>query len=130
MPHRPHGRAQVNPYNPSSFAICDRCGFLYNIDDLEWQYDYQGGQTPVNLRLLVCRRTCLDDLNYNNKLLILPPDPMPTFNARPEPYAVDETNWLTTTEDDDIIVTTTTDDPLITSIPNPDTSANICNLLA
>ncbi len=35
---------------------------------------------------------------------MLRPDPDPAYNARPEPYVVDETNWLTT-EDGDTIET-------------------------
>lgn len=83
---------------------------------MQFQYDFVGGATPQNLGLLVCP-TCLDDLQYQNMLLILPPDPAPIWNTRPEPYAVDETNWLTTQDGD--IITTQDGDPFITTIPNP-----------
>jgi hypothetical protein len=85
---------------------------------MAFQYDYLGGSVPQNLGLLVCG-TCTDALNFQQKLLILPPDPRPIFNTRPESYAVDETNWLTTDTED--VITTESGDPLITSIPNPDT---------
>lgn len=35
---------------------------------------------------------------------IIPPDPMPTLNARPEPFLIDDSDWRTT-EDGDIRVT-------------------------
>ena len=122
MPNRPHGRAGAQVPGKGPLAICDRCGFLYYQQDLVWQYDYLGGAVPQSLGVLVCRRTCLDELNHANQLLIIPPDPPPIFNARPEFYDVDETNWLTT-EDEDII-TTQSDSELITSIPDPASAAN------
>ena len=62
----------------------------YNLPDLVWQYDYVGGSTPINKRLLVCTRTCLDELNFQFALQILPPDPPPLYNVRPEPFTLDE----------------------------------------
>lgn len=121
MPYRPHGRARVDP-KLGPWSACDRCGFLYSQADLTWQYDFQGGSTPQRLNLLVCRRTCLDELNYSNMLLIIPPDPPPQGVIRPEAFAVDETNWLTT-EDGDILDTQSGLD-LITSIPDPGQTAN------
>lgn len=82
---------------------------------------------PQSLGLLVCV-PCLDDLNFQQKLLILPPDPQPFFNTRPENYAVDETNWLTT-EDGDIIDTQDGED-FITSLPNPAYAADTSNFIA
>jgi hypothetical protein len=81
-----------------------------------FQYDFRGGSSPINTQILRCPR-CLDDLNYQNKLLIIPPDPPAFFNVRPETYAVNETNWLTTDEGE--IITTESDEPIITNIPNP-----------
>jgi hypothetical protein len=43
---------------------------------------------------------------------ILPPDPMPTLNARPEAFAIDETNWITTEAGS--IIATETGDVLVT----------------
>jgi len=59
----------------------------------------------------------MDAMQEQARLLILPPDPAPVLNIRPEPYTVDETNWLTT-ESGDVIDTELGVD-LITSIPNP-----------
>jgi len=85
---RPHGRAEVDTSSPRSFGVCDRCGFLYNLENLNWQWQYAGVGT-VNLGILVCSR-CLDDLQPQLTATILPPDPEPIFNARPEYYSVDE----------------------------------------
>jgi hypothetical protein len=91
---RPHGRATVDPNNPSNWATCDRCGFNYNQRDLQWQHDWRGN-TMQNLHLLVCSR-CLDTPSLWYRSIILPPDPTPIMNARPEAYTVDETDWRVT----------------------------------
>ena len=88
MAYRYHGRATVNPDAPSAWATCDRCGLNYNLRALNWQYDWRGA-TLQNLRLLVCGR-CLDEPSPWLRSVVLPPDPAPIFNARPEPYAIDE----------------------------------------
>ncbi len=110
------------------WAVCDRCGLWYSHADLTWQYDFRGGSVPQARNLLVCRRTCLDDLNYNNMLLILPPDPPPQFNIRPEFFEVDEANWLRTESDD--VITTQTGVYIETSIPNPQDNAATAHLLS
>jgi hypothetical protein len=59
---------------------------------------------------------------------ILPPDPVPVFNARPEPLTIDQGSWLTT---QDGSVLTTQDGGLIgTAIPNPDSIAATSHLVA
>lgn len=77
-----HGRAQVDAQHPEAFAVCDRCGFLYNYSDLVWQYEWRG-MALQNIRLLVCKRTCLDVPFIFNKPIILPPDPVPVDWPRP-----------------------------------------------
>jgi hypothetical protein len=123
MSWRPHGHAEVDPYNPSAFAVCDRCGFWYNLKDLVWQWQY-AGVGLVNLRILVCTRTCLDLPQPQLQALVLPADPPPVFNARPEPYDLDETDWLST--QDGVVIDTQDGTPIITTIPNPadDATAN------
>lgn len=117
--------AEVDPDNPRAWGVCDRCGMTWNLDQLQWQYAYQGSTQPQNTRFLVCP-SHLDPLNPQDMPVILPPDPVPVYNARPEPYALDETSWLTT-EDGDIL-TTQDDDPFVTAIPNPSDAANTSNL--
>lgn len=94
MAWRYHGRASVDPASPRAFGICDRCGFLHNHADLKWQYEWVGTQLQ-NLRILVCD-TCLDDPQPQLRVIVLPPDPTPIMNARPEPYMLDEVDYLST----------------------------------
>lgn len=86
----PHGRAKVDANSPRAFGICDRCGLLYNHSDLHWQYDFRG-RSLANLRILVCE-TCEDTPQPQLKPRIIPPDPVPIQNARPERYRQYETN--------------------------------------
>lgn len=101
MAWRYHGHALVNPSAPRSFAVCDRCGFWYNIDALSWQYQWAGPNLQ-NLRLLVCQK-CKDVPQPQLKPRILPPDPMPTLNARPENFLIDDFDFRVT-EDGEIRV--------------------------
>jgi hypothetical protein len=84
MSWRPHGRAHVSARNPRAVGICDRCSLLYNHYDLTWQFDWAGVRLQ-NLRILVCR-SCLDDPQQQLRAKILTPDPIPIWNARPEPF--------------------------------------------
>lgn len=90
---RPHGRATVNVKQPRAFAVCDRCGFLYNHHQLKWQMDWRGPMLQ-NLRILVCP-TCYDMAQEQLKTIVLPADPIPIMNARPENYT-DADNPLST----------------------------------
>lgn len=86
---RPHPRrAETNPSAPRAWATCDKCGFVLNLHKLSWQHEWAGLQL-YNKRILVCD-TCLDKPQRQLGSIVLPPDPMPVMNARPENYAVDE----------------------------------------
>jgi len=53
-----------------------------------WQYDWRGPKLQ-NLRILVCQ-DCLDAYQQNGqRTIILPADPIPIMNARPEYYVPD-----------------------------------------
>lgn len=89
MANRPHPRrAQTDPNSPKAWATCDRCGFVCNLVDLQWQFDWRGLQTK-NIQVLVCD-DCLDIAQRQLGTIILPPDPVAVKNARPENYAIDE----------------------------------------
>lgn len=88
MPWRQHGRARVDPSNPSAFGSCDRCGFLHNLNDLVWQFEWRGTQLQ-NTRFRVCR-ICLDVPQEQLRAKLLGPDPLPVPNPRPEMYAEEE----------------------------------------
>lgn len=79
---RPHGRAHIDASNPRALGVCDFCGFLYNLQDLRWQFEWIGPRL-TNQRMLVCR-TCNDKPQEQLRTIVLPPDPIPVFNARPE----------------------------------------------
>lgn len=109
------GRARVNPNHPVSFAVCDRCSFWYSITDLSWQFQY-AGPSLQNLHLLVCR-DCLDIPQPQLKPRILPPDPMPTLNARPENFLIDDYNERVT-EDADRRITEDSEQRVTENIAN------------
>ena len=90
---RPHGRASVSSRNPRAFAICDRCGFLYNHSQLQWQFDYTGAGL-INKRILVCS-PCLDTPQNQLRAIVLPSDPTPINNPRVQDYVAAETDYVT-----------------------------------
>jgi len=86
---RPHGKHQrIDPSAPTAAGVCDRCNLIQPLARLKWQYDWRGN-TLGNLRLRVCP-TCMDKPFIFNRPLILPPDPPPVKDPRPENYAIEE----------------------------------------
>lgn len=81
---RQHGRAQVNNKRPSAWGVCDRCGFLYNLRKLRFQYEWFGPRTQ-NTNLKVCEQ-CTDVLQEQLRTIIIPADPVPVSNPRIERY--------------------------------------------
>lgn len=111
---RPHPKhAETDPDNPRAWGTDDRSGFVHNLGDLKWQMQW-GGNELINTRVLV-GPDYLDGPQQQLRTLVLPADPAPLFNARPENYVVDETDWLTT-QDGDIVETQ--DDSLIVTQPS------------
>lgn len=84
------GRAVTNPDNPRAFAVCDNCQIWYNHHKLKWQREWAGTQI-INKGFLVCD-TCLDKPNPQLKARLMPPDPVPIANPRPERYRYP--NWV------------------------------------
>lgn len=126
MAYRWHPKnAEVDGDSPRAWGQCARCGMLWNLHNLQFQYAYQGSSMPQNTNQLVCPKH-LDPLNPQDMPYILPPDPVPVFNARPETYTLDETSWLSTQDDD--IITTQDGELFITAIPNPSNAANTSQL--
>jgi hypothetical protein len=85
---QPSGRATANPTDPRAFAVCQRCGFLWNHEDLQWQFQWAGSRL-MNTNLLVCD-PCLDVPNEQLRVIKLMPDPVSIEDARPEQFTVDE----------------------------------------
>lgn len=89
MAWRPHGRAKVDARSPRAWGVCDRCGRWFNLCDLQWQFDWRGTQLQ-NLRILVCEED-YDTPQEQLRTIVLPPDPPPVFNVRPESFFIDDT---------------------------------------
>ena len=115
---RPYGQARINARHPEALGVCDRCNFTHNLVDLRWQHQWAGPQLQ-NLRFLVCN-SCMDEPNPQLRTLLIPADPLPVLNPRPDgavpiPYAgtsVQEVNAMFTedgltmiTEDGQTMVT-------------------------
>lgn len=83
---RPHGRAVINPRRPQALGICQRCGFMYNLVELRWQYDWKFSPRLFNQGIRVCE-SCLDIPQMSGRPFVLPPDPLPVAFALPESYA-------------------------------------------
>lgn len=116
--------AYVSATHPRPLGTCDRCGMVYNRDHLAWQHDWRGPRIQ-NLRILVCP-TCTDLPQQNGqRVIILPPDPVPIMNPRPDPHMFmgqssspdasqsGSPNTLAT-EGSDILVTETSSQPITT----------------
>lgn len=91
---RPHGRARVSSRNPQAFAICDRCGFLYNHNRLQWQFDWAGASL-INKRILVCD-SCNDRPQQQLRAIVVPADPVPIMNPRTQDYVSASTDYRVT----------------------------------
>jgi hypothetical protein len=63
----------------------------YNWVDLQWQYEWRG---PViqNIRILVCK-PCLDIPQEQLRAIVVPADPVPIINARPQDFEIAESDY-------------------------------------
>lgn len=93
-PWHPTGRARVNPSRSEAQGVCDRCNFNFSLRDLKWQFQWAGLRLQ-NIRLLVCDR-CLDIPQIQLRTIIIPPDPVPILNPRPELYSREEPSYMQT----------------------------------
>jgi hypothetical protein len=91
----PKGHARLDPQRPAAFAICEKCGFLYNHRDLRWDMQWRGNKLEKT-GFLVCP-ACEDVPNQTLRPKVLPPDPVPVLNPRTETVAMgismDETRY-------------------------------------
>lgn len=93
-PWHPTGRARVRARSPQAQGVCDRCGMTFTHSDLRWQFQWAGVQLQ-NLQILVCHK-CLDVPQIQLRTIILPPDPVPIMNPRPEQYQVESPSYVQT----------------------------------
>lgn len=109
----PSRMPKPNLANIRPLGTCQRCSWIYHLDELQWQYDYRGMQLQ-SLNILVCS-TCLDAPQPQLKPIILPPDPVSVLNARPFDYANANNDYISTQGGDHIVEQD--GDPIITQ-PN------------
>jgi hypothetical protein len=88
MSWRPHPKNAVADPHAGPWATCDSCRFIWNLPALSYQYQW-GGFVLINQRLLKCPK-CLDTPNEQLRSIVLPRDPDPYYEARPEQYNIDE----------------------------------------
>jgi len=76
------GQATVDPQRPRAFGVCDDCGEWYNRHNLRDQYEWYGAELTDTHRR-VCAR-CLSKPQDQLRPILLPPDPVPIIDPRPE----------------------------------------------
>lgn len=81
------GRARTNPRAPQAKAVCDGCGEWRLHAELKPLMEYSGNALFWT-GFLVCPR-CLDKPQDQFRTPILPPDPVPIVNPRPEFFSLD-----------------------------------------
>lgn len=106
MPNPKPSRAEVNADSPQGWSTCDQCGWQTNLNKMSWEKQWYG-PTLRNTGFLLCQ-VCNEKSKPAPFLqtLILPPDPPPLMNARPENYDADENSYRAL-QDDDIRITQT-----------------------
>ncbi len=77
------GYNRTSRRHPQAAGMCDRCGFVWPLRRLSRQFQWQGAK-QVDTGLLVCPRD-LDIPFEQYRVLILPGDPIPVTNPRPDP---------------------------------------------
>ena len=86
---RRHPRhARTDPSSPRGWATDMRTGFVGNLEDMVWQYEYRG-LGLYNTQVLTLPEYA-DVPNRQLGSVVLPPDPPGLLNARPEAYPSDE----------------------------------------
>lgn len=103
------GHARVHPRYPTSFGVCDRCGMLYNLQALKFQFDYRGMQLQ-STGFKVCP-SCTDIPSPQRRPIVLPPDPVPLRNPRVQDYTDSRNDYIATENLNDIA--TEADVPLV-----------------
>lgn len=82
-----HGRARVSTTASSGFASCDYCGQLWNLVDLRPQMEWYG-TSLTDTGFKACR-ICISKPQDQLRPIILPPDPIPLMQPRPEYYSTE-----------------------------------------
>lgn len=119
MAWRFHSRAWASVTRPEAWGQCDRCNQTWLHKQLRFQRQWQG-ISLANLFILVCPN-CYDKPQENIRTILVPQDPVPIMNARPDNYDMEVPSYLMTetrqallTEAGQAIIWE------ITDTPNPD----------
>lgn len=86
--------ARISARKPEALSTCDCCGFVYQRNALKWEMQWMGMQLQ-RTGFLYCPK-CLDQPNEQLRTIIIPPDPIPIIDPRPEPYSTEVTGWIIT----------------------------------
>lgn len=99
MAWRPHSKAYADPSNPQAWGQCDRCQDVYLRSRLDYQFDWVGPKL-TNLGIVVCPR-CMDTPQEQLRSIVLPPDPRPVMDPRPQTLFVDDSEevWVDAMEE-------------------------------
>lgn len=74
------GRAKADPSAPRACGYCDRCGLLYQLSSLHFQFQWRGSGL-ANTGFRVCY-ICRDKPSAFLQAIRLPADPVPVQNPR------------------------------------------------
>lgn len=92
---RYHSRAKINPYSPQGHGTCDRCSQIVTRAAMIWEMEYRGNSL-MKTGFLVCQR-CLDVPYQGRRPIIIPADPVPMKDPRPENFLLEENQGQNTT---------------------------------
>lgn len=94
LPSNAH--APISIHRPEPTGCCDRCGFLYPLASLAWQYEWAGPRM-FNRKIRVCPRDLDVPQENGRRTIIIGPDPKPLKDPRPTFWASQSAQGSTTT---------------------------------
>lgn len=83
------GRAYTSVRRPRAKGVCDNCGELVQYSQLKRQMEWYGNSLMWTGYLVCTVNGCYDTPQDQGRTILLPPDPLPIYNPRPEPYGID-----------------------------------------
>jgi len=83
-----YSKTKIDAYSPEGHGTCDKCSQIYNLNQLIWQQEYRGNSL-MRTGFRVCSR-CLDIPYQGRRPIIIPADPVPLRDPRPENFLLEE----------------------------------------